>query len=157
MCIRSLPRTVKIRVIPTLYYASGKGVRKLVRMIVKDYCKGFDVCITNPLNLTIVFTPGLSDNEIGAWNSNLAGLHLHYDSEPAECVIYLKADEKISDDTSRETLLALIHEVVHYCQVITSRHQEDYEEGLYSYHPSELEAHGLQEYYLNLWHSKNTK
>jgi hypothetical protein len=154
MCIRSLPRTVKIRVIPTLYYASGNGVRKLVRMIVKDYCRGFNVCVVKPYDLYVVFAPDIQDKESGTWNTQLAGLHVKYDGEKPECVIMLNT-VVMNDAPSRDTLITLIHEVIHYCQVITDRHQSDYEPKKYSYHPSELEAHGLQEHYLNLWH-KNT-
>jgi hypothetical protein len=154
MCIRSLPRTVKIRVIPSVYYASVEGVKKLVRMIVKDYCKGFSVCITKPYDLYVVFAPDIQDKESGTWNTQLAGLHVKYESTVPECVIMLNT-AIMNEDSSREALIALIHEIIHYCQVITGRHQSEYLPGLYSYHPSELEAHGLQEYYLNLWH-KNT-
>lgn len=150
MRYRSLPNTVKIKVIPDFFYANKHGIKKLVKFIVKDYCKGFNVEVTRPYSLTVVFAPYVLDDN----DQPTPGLHVKYhDNDPVECVIYMNVKDMSTND-SVDTLKTLIHEIIHYCQEITDRHQSEYK-GPYNYNPSEIEAIGLTEYYLELWQQKN--
>jgi predicted SprT family Zn-dependent metalloprotease len=128
---------MRVTVIPS-ELESTKGIfKKMVMYILKDYCKHFNTTVKKDAPLFIALLHS-DDTE-----SDTGGEHINYKS--GECMLLLNPDvqNRFGDF---EMLSTLAHEIVHYCQYVTGRHQTK-SKLPYRMRPEEIEAYGLQEHY----------
>jgi len=132
---------MKITIVPKIYELPGKIWQKLVRSILKEYCKKNGAKVVHEIDLSIVF---VHDTELPF--SGQLGYFQMVDG-PAECVILLNSEEWFdTDPDSEEPVKVLIHEIIHYCQYVTGRYAKPTSKD-YHFKPDEIEAKGLCDYF----------